>query len=319
MDIETIVNKRAWYERYRPKTLDSLKLPDRMYKKYSHYLNHPEDVPNLLFVGLPGSGKTTLAYILINSWVKHKDDIMVINGAGVGINDIRVTQGDPTSGKIYRFASAPPVKSKYRIVYMEELQKASAQDFYKYFRQVIEQLSDNCIFMVSTNSISELDGPFVQRFNVYTFNVLPKDHINEYLRTVFNKENVTFTEEQLEQLIDYYYPSVREMLQIAQQYTVDGVLNLDSDIITFNSRVSYLMLNVITTNNIESAEFDELVSLIKNNSHLIDMRSIIGKIIYNVDSESKLKLARYTNNVLESKVPDVGLLGMLGDILLDKK
>ena len=319
MDIETIVNKRAWYERYRPKTLDSLKLPDRMYKKYSHYLNHPEDVPNLLFVGLPGSGKTTLAYILINSWVKHKDDVMVINGAGVGINDIRITQGDPTSGKIYRFASAPPVKSKYRVVYMEELQKSSAQDFYKYFRQVIEQLSDNCIFMVSTNSISELDGPFVQRFNVYTFNVLPKDHINEYLRMVFKKENITFTDEQLQQLIDYYYPSVREMLQIAQQYTVDGVLNLDSDIITFNSRVAYLMLNVISTNNIESAEFDELVSLIKNNSHLIDIRSIISKIIYNVDSESKLKLARYTNNVLESKVPDVGLLGMLGDILLDKK
>lgn len=319
MNIDKIVNKRAWYERYRPKTLSDLKLPDRMHKKYEHYLEHPEDVPNLLFVGLPGSGKTTLAYILINQWIKHKDDIMVINGAGVGINDIRITPGDASSGKIYRFASAPPIKSKYRIVYMEELQKASAQDFYKYFRQVIEQLSDNCIFMVSTNSISELDGPFVQRFNVYTFNVLPKDHIENYLRQVFDMEEVTYTDEQLMQLIEYYYPSVREMLQIAQQYTIDGVLNLDSDVITFNSRVSQLMLEIITSNNINSPAFDEFVSLIKNNSHLIDLKVIISKIIYNVDAQSKLRLARYTTSVMESKVPDVGLLGMLGDILLDKK
>ena len=41
MDLENIIQKRAWYEKYRPKSLDDLKLDDHMMAKFTHYIQHP--------------------------------------------------------------------------------------------------------------------------------------------------------------------------------------------------------------------------------------------------------------------------------------
>jgi len=249
---------RAWYEKYRPGSLQDLQLPDWMMSKFEHYTTHPENTPNLLFVGKPGSGKTTLAEILISKWCSDEKDVMRINGSGVSIDDIRPDNKDSSKGKIYQFASAPPISSKFRIVYMEELQKANAQDFYKYFRQVIELLNTNTIFMISTNSIAELDKPFVQRFQTYTFNSLPKDHVERYIKGVLNHENVQYNSQDVQYVIDYYYPSVREMLQVLQQFTNETtkVLTLDYDLISFNSELIQDLLNIISSGNIASNEFN---------------------------------------------------------------
>lgn len=311
------IKKRSWYETYRPKTIDEITLPEWQMKKFRDYAENPQKCPNLIFVGPSGSGKTTMAQILIQKWIKSPEDLMVLNGAGIGIDDIRPDAKDASKGKIYRFAAKTPEKSPFNIVYLEELQNARVQDFYKFFRQAVEVLSEKTIFIVSTNSIAELDQPFVKRFNVYNFNSLPVDYTKQYLHDVLSAENVQFTKEDLEALVKYYYPSVRDMIQIAQQYTIDNILQLDHEVIGLNSRIISLILNLLNTRNINSPEFEELVSVCKNNAHLIDINYISKNLVYQVDSITKLKLSKYTAAMTSRLVPDIAVLALVGEILID--
>jgi DNA polymerase III delta prime subunit len=313
------IMKRSWYEKYRPRSLDQLQLPDWMMTKFKNYIEGKEDVPNMIFVGPPGSGKTTLAGILVRNLIKHRDDYMQVNGSGLKIDMVRPNPNDPSSGLVYKFTTTPPLKSKHKLMHIEELQRTSAaiQETYKYLRNLIEMTSKFSIWLVTTNSINDIDKPLLQRFQIFTFNVLPKEHIRNYLIDVLTQENVEYAEEDLDYLIDYYYPSVRMMLQVAQQFTIDGKLELQKDIIEINTKILQMIQQIIATRDINSNLFKEFTSLIRYNQHLIDIKYIITNLIYQLNPIDQINISRLLNQFENSMVPDIALLGLIGEILLN--
>jgi len=309
--------ERSWYLKYQPKSLDDLKLPDTMKQFFSEVIEGKKDPGNLLFVGLPGSGKTTLANILVRNLIKSKDDYIQINGSGLTMDVVRPKIGDPSKGIVHKFATTPPVRSKYKIVHFEELQRSTPaiQEVYKYLRSLIEATSKNVLYLVTTNSISEIDQPLLQRFQIFTFNVLPKEDIKIYLNKVLEAENVEYNEKDLDYIINYYYPSVRAMVQTLQQYSLGGKLQLDLEFIDINSKVIQLMQEVISTKNIQSNAFKELLSLFKYKPHLLNINYIVEQLVFSLNPMDMLIASKYTTHITSATNPSLALLALLGELI----
>ncbi len=99
-----------WYEKYRPKTLDQMVLQPEHHKAFQQYINDG-NIPHLLFVGPPGSGKTTLALVLIEAIPCFK---LILNASSKdrGIETIR--------GPVKEFAASMPLKGKIKIIFLDE-------------------------------------------------------------------------------------------------------------------------------------------------------------------------------------------------------
>ena len=309
--------ERSWYLKYQPKSLDDLKLPDTMSEFFKEVIDGKKDPGNLLFVGLPGSGKTTLSNILIRSLIKSKDDYIQINGSGLTMDVVRPKAGDASKGIVHKFATTPPVKSKYKIVHFEELQRSTPaiQEVYKYLRSLIEATSKNVLYLVTTNSISEIDGPLLQRFQIFTFNVLPKDDIKNYLVSILEKEEIKYKETDIDYVINYYYPSVRAMVQILQQYSLNGVLKLNLEFIDINSKVIQLIQEIISTKNINSKAFGELISILKYQPHLLNINYIIEQLVYSLNPMDMLVVSKYASHITSATNPGLSILSMLGELV----
>ena len=100
-------------EKYRPKNLKELILNSDLETKFEEYIN-TGNIPNLLLYGPPGTGKTTIAKILINEFIKDQRDALILNASDDrGIDTIR--------NRIVPFLKSKPFKSKFKIIFMEEV------------------------------------------------------------------------------------------------------------------------------------------------------------------------------------------------------
>ena len=106
-----LLSDSYWVEKYRPKTLEDVILPDDEKKKFQKYIDDQE-FPHSLFVGSPGTGKSTIARILTDSIAPERFDRLLVNGSAErGIDLVRT--------KIIDFMKIPPTKSKIKIVFID--------------------------------------------------------------------------------------------------------------------------------------------------------------------------------------------------------
>ena len=167
-------------EKYRPKTFDEVIGVERI-EEIKKELENPMLIPNFLFYGNPGTGKTTVAKIIIETL--KPVDVLKINGSDTtGVDTIR--------DKVHSFVSSmSSVKDKPKIVWIEEVDFLSANAFAA-LRSMIEQYIKNARYICTANFISKIPEPIQSRFSKFEFNKPSMTEVFKLVTEIAKKEKI---------------------------------------------------------------------------------------------------------------------------------
>lgn len=207
---------KLWADVYRPSTLENYVFQNEKQRKAFLQIVKDKDLPNLCFSGTPGSGKTTLAKILIDAMCIDKDvDLLTLNGSDDNsVDDIR----DTVKSFAYSYSM-----SGMKIVFIDEFSYLS-QSAQAALRVIIEEVSNTCRFVICCNELYKVIPAIQSRFLMYTFKAPYKDEILNYTADILLQEKVDFDPEDLLFYIDAYYPDTRKLVHELQANSKDGVL-----------------------------------------------------------------------------------------------
>jgi replication factor C small subunit len=211
-----------WVEKYRSSNLDSYVGNENIKKTIQQYLDQ-NDIQNFIFYGPAGTGKTTLAKLIVNNL---DCDYLYINASDErGIDTIR----DKVSG----FASVASFKS-LKVVILDEADFITIQG-QAALRNVIETYSRTTRFILTCNFVERIIDPLQSRCQVLKIVPPSKQDIAKHVAGILEKEEVSYTIDDIKILVSQFYPDVRKMLNTAQLSNQEGELNIDKSIIVSNS------------------------------------------------------------------------------------
>ena len=210
-------NDFLWVEKYRPKTVAETILPDTLKQTFQKIVDTGE-LPNMLFTGTAGLGKTTVAKAMCNELAL---DYIIINGSEEGNIDTLRT-------KIKQFASTVSLQGGYKVVILDEADYLNPQSTQPALRGFIEEFANNCRFILTCNFKNRIIEPLHSRCGVYEFNTSKKDmadlmgHFMQRVTAILEAESVQFEKKPVADLIVKYAPDWRRVLNELQRYSVLG-------------------------------------------------------------------------------------------------
>jgi DNA polymerase III delta prime subunit len=307
-----------WVEKYRPRTLEELVLPEDVMGEFKQYILKRQ-IPNLLFSGPPGSGKSTLARILCskNGIISSPDDnLLEINGSAKETRGISFVQDT-----IEPFLKVPPLGDGYKIVFIDEadyLTDASAHSL----RAVIEKYSEKARFILTCNYLSKIPDAIQSRFTSYSFKQFPIDFVIKYCKNILVKENVKHDDKTLKYIVDNLYPDVRRIVNSLQRCSTTGELKVNKDIVQTNEKmlVSLIMevINFIQSNQDHklNATIGSIVQLLTSNQDL-EFRSVYVDLFNRPETPipAKIIVNKFTNSHQDCLVPSMHALAMVYEII----
>jgi len=264
-----MVNKNIlWVEKYRPATLDQYVFHDNTHKIAFEQMVNTRTLPHLLLSGSCGTGKTTLAKILINSLNIDDTDHLLINASDENsVDDIR--------DKVKGFISSVAL-SDIKIVQLEEADYLS-QPAQAILRKYMEEFNEQARFILTCNYEHKIIPPLRSRVQQYRFTASNRDEITEFAAKILIAEGVQFNIELLDRYIAVGYPDIRKIIQLLQQNTIDGVLmstTVQSEsndykfkLIEFISNDQWPAARKLCCDNVATEEWEDLYKFLYLNLH----------------------------------------------------
>jgi DNA polymerase III delta prime subunit len=244
-----------WVEKYRPQKIDDCVLPQALKDTFRQYVEQGE-LPNFLFAGTAGVGKTTIAKALCN---EIGAEYLMINGSEEsGIDTLRT--------KIKGFASTVSLTDAKKVVILDEADYLQANSTQPALRAFIEEFANNCRFILTCNFKNRIIEPIHSRCSVVEFKIDSKDK-QEIAATFFKRAVSILKQEQIEfdpkvvaELITKHFPDYRRILNELQRYSVSG--KIDSGILVNMSEESFKGLIKL----LKDKDFNEVRKWVSKNS-----------------------------------------------------
>lgn len=243
-------NDFLWVEKYRPNTITGTILPENLKKTFQEIINTGE-LPNMLFTGTAGLGKTTVAKALCNQMGL---DYILINGSEDG-------NIDTLRGKIKQFASSISLQGGYKVVILDEADYLNPQSTQPALRGFIEEFSNNCRFILTCNFKNRIIEPLHSRCGVYEFNTTKKDLVGlceqmmKRAQHILEAEGVEYTDKAIVPVIMKHAPDWRRVLNELQRGSVSGTFGYSEKADNYDQLFNHL----------KEKDFKQMRSWVANN------------------------------------------------------
>lgn len=212
-------------EKYRPNILENYVGNKNIKSVISKYLEQ-NDIQNFIFYGPAGTGKTTLAKLIVNNL---ECDYVYINASDErGIETIR----DKVSG----FASVASFKP-LKVVILDEADFLTIQAQAS-LRNIIETFSRTTRFILTCNYVERIIDPLQSRCQVLKVVPPTKKITALHLLKILDQENIKHTDEDIISIVNQFYPDLRKCINAIQANTVDSQLKLDESVLFSSNYVN---------------------------------------------------------------------------------
>jgi len=228
-----------WVEKYRPQTLEEYVGNETIKNKIADYLKQGS-IQNLLFHGVAGTGKTTLAKLIAKNL---NCDLLYINASDErGIDTIR--------DKIIPFASSMSFND-VKIVILDEADYITPQA-QATLRNTIESCSATTRFIFTCNYLERIISPLQSRCQTFEITPPSKEEVFKKLEFILDEEGMLDYVIPIE-IINTYYPDIRKIINTTQGTIVDGQVKIDDNSLK-NTQLGDLVVNAF----INSATLTEI-------------------------------------------------------------
>ena len=300
------MSNSLWVEKYRPSKLENYIGNEHLKSKVEHYLKSG-DVPHLLLYGKAGTGKTTLAKLIINN---IECDYLYINASDE--NNV-----DTVRTKVKNFASTIGFKDT-KVIILDECDYITP-NAQAALRNLMETFSKHCRFILTCNYVERIIDPIQSRCQ--SFQIIPpsRNEVAKHLHKILVKENIMDTPEDIKILVESGYPDIRRVINSAQRNVVNGKLKLDTTSIIQND-YKLKLIKILETKSKKDA-FTDVRKLLADNQ-ITDFADLFRLLYDEVDGYGKghvaeciLIIARYELSDGQVVDKEINAMAMLIELL----
>ena len=300
-----------WVEKYRPDLLESYIGNEHLKSKIKLYLESG-DLPHLLLYGRAGTGKTTLAKLLVNN----------IDCDHLYINASDENSVDTVRNKVRNFASTIGFKDM-KVIILDECDYITP-NAQAALRNLMETFSKHTRFILTCNYVERIIDPIQSRCQPFQIVPPSRKEVAVHLNNILKEESVTFEMDDVATLVNGGYPDIRRVINFAQRQVVDGKLSIDQNnlvAVDLNVNVfSSQIVNVLKTQNKKDA-FVTIRKMLADNQ-ISDFADLFRLLYDEVDDYGKghiaeciLTVAKYQLSDAQVVDKEINAMAMLIELL----
>lgn len=322
----------AWFEKYRPKDIDSMVWgSDKDKNIVQGWINNNRIDGNILLFGAPGTGKTTLAEILIVHFIKAQNDLFRLKSRSVKEID----------EELKPFLMKKPIKSPIKIVYIEEFDRISGAAESELKEGLMEKYLEYCVFIGCTNHPKKIERAVQTRFGYkFDFNVIKEyDAITDRICAILQAEGIEPNKAEIDPFIkEHYRLGMRELINLFQvnynshngdiDYTsLKASAQFDENLVKILTEIVQIVLGIPDSKTrrqcfhrpkttIISEKYVQFSTLVLNNTYDINYDYVFERL-YELTEFLPLKhiVGRYSQTLENKKFPQYHLEACLKEML----
>ncbi len=309
-----------WTEKYRPTKFNEIAGQEQIVKRIEA-LTNSLNIPHLLFAGPAGTGKSTLALIVVRELFGEnwKENYLELNASDErGINTVREKVKDFARTK--SLGSAP-----FKIIFLDEAD-ALTPEAQQALRRTMENYAKTCRFILSCNYSSKIIDPIQSRCATFRFKLLEKKDVTKVIKKIAEKEKIEIDDPSIESIYEGSEGDCRKSINLLQS-TASISPRITKDLITTvlseaKPKDIKVILDYALSGDFQGAKDKLLDVMLKESVSGQDVIKTIQKELWNlpIEPDIKVRLTEKTGEIefriVEGSDPFIQLQSLLASFVL---